>query len=493
MTDAEKAGRLVFPGFKFGVDDPAQALSLVELGVGGFCLYGGEIGELSALAANLQAKAAAPLLFAADYEDGVFSQCRGGTALPSNMGLGASGSEDLAYQKGVITGHEAKAMGVRWVFAPVCDLATLAENPIVNTRAFSSDPRLVTRLARAYIRGLRSAGVLACVKHFPGHGETRQDSHLELPLVKTARAKLFARELIPFKELAQEAGAVMTGHLTVPALVKDKKTPYSLSDDVARTLRGEMGFTGLVTTDALNMQAIAKQYNDLEAAMAALLGGSDIMLVPASPRELVAGLMAAAQEDRALSAAAVRSFNRLEQTQRRTTFNQGPPGSLEVVGCPEHQKAAELMAQSCLAWARRAQILLKSHIRYWEPEADSADDWLGQAFVAELRDNGFSVVAFEPARPNAFRDPLVVGCFLSPRAYSGRIRYSSAEAKAVRAAMKRAAQAVVVSFGSPFVFESLGVPGLCAFSRNEAAQKAAARALSGRIKVTGRMPVKLSL
>ena len=242
MTDAEKAGRLVFPGYKFGVDDPARAHALVELGVGGFCLYGGEIQELASFVSRLQAKAAAPLLLAADYEDGVFSQCRGGTPLPSNMGLGASGSEDLAYQKGEITAIEARAMGVKWVFAPVCDLATLAENPIVNTRAFSPDPRVVTRLARTYLQGLKSQGVLGCLKHFPGHGETRQDSHLELPLVKTARAKMWGRELIPYRELAQEASAVMTGHLAVPAMVRNKKTPYSLSDDVARSLRAEMQF-----------------------------------------------------------------------------------------------------------------------------------------------------------------------------------------------------------------------------------------------------------
>src|SRR5579884_788298 len=175
LSDAEKAVQLISPGFKVGLDDPEEAVALVELGVGGFCLYAGDVESVAELTSRLQQRAKRPLLFNADYEDGLPTHCAGGTPLPANMGLGAADDEALAERKGAITGAEARAIGVHWVLGPVCDLATNPANPIVNVRSFSDDAARVSRLARAYMKGLRSQGVLGCVKHFPGHGETKLD------------------------------------------------------------------------------------------------------------------------------------------------------------------------------------------------------------------------------------------------------------------------------------------------------------------------------
>ncbi|MDD5629561.1 MAG: glycoside hydrolase family 3 N-terminal domain-containing protein, partial [Elusimicrobia bacterium] len=192
MSDGAEsaAAQLVFPGFQFGRDDPRRAVSLVKAGVGGFCLYKGKARQVAAFTARLQALARAPLLFCADYEDGAASHCAGTTALPTNMGIAASGRAELARLKAELTADEALALGVRWVLAPVVDLAVEPDNPIVNVRAFGADPALVTRLARAYLAGLRSRRVLGCLKHFPGHGRTVRDSHLELPLVAAPRGLL---------------------------------------------------------------------------------------------------------------------------------------------------------------------------------------------------------------------------------------------------------------------------------------------------------------
>ena len=496
MTDAEIAVQLVFPGFKCGIDDLDEARLLTELGVGGFCVYGGgDAAELARLTSTLQGAAQRPLLFCADYEDGVHTQCPAGTPLPSNMGLGASGREALAFQKGALTAVESRAVGVPWILAPVCDLATRPENPIVNTRSFGADPALVVRMARAYLKGLRSEGALGCLKHFPGHGETRKDSHLELPDIAADEETLSRRELVPFEALAGEADAVMTGHLTVPALVGDR-TPYSLSADVARTLRGRLRFEGLVSTDALSMQAIASNYDELDAARRALLGGSDILLVPSKALDLSRALIEAVEHEPALAAAARRAFERLEKARAACGLTTARAAARVVdpslVGSSKHRQAAEAMAESCLAWAARPEPLSGS-IRYFEAETDGPEEWFGADFVAELRACGVRVEPMTGTGEPRASDVVVLGVFLSPRAYTGRIAFDEDDAAALRAKLARAARAVIVSFGSPFVFDALGRGGLCAFTRGAPAQRAAARALAGKLEVTGTMPVPLRL
>ena len=486
MTDAEKAVQLVMPGYKFGIDDPDEALMLAEMGVGGFCLYGGLPDEVAAFSAKLQERAPRRLLLNADYEDGVATQCPGGTPLPSNMGLGASNSETLAFEKGEITAAESRAMGVDWVLAPVCDLATAPGNPIVNVRSFGADPGDVARLARAYLRGLRSKGALGCLKHFPGHGETLEDSHLKLPAVRLPKEQLRGRELMPFASLAPDADAVMTGHLLVPALAGED-TPYSISADVAKTLRAELGFTGLVSTDALAMQAIAANFDELDASKRALLGGSDILLVPTDARALIRELGPAVEGDPALAAAVAAAHARLEKALAAVAA-AAKPGPFSEVGGAKHAERAERMAEACLAWAKEPRPALPKSFSYWEPEAETADEWQGQAFVAALRELGHEVTPF---KEGAKADTLVVGAFLSPRAYTGRIQYSDEEKARLKSALSSAGRALIASFGSPFVFPALAADGLCSFSKSEPAQRAMARALAGQLPVKGRMPVPL--
>ncbi|MEK7747236.1 MAG: glycoside hydrolase family 3 N-terminal domain-containing protein, partial [Elusimicrobiota bacterium] len=227
MTDL--SSQLIFPGFRIGRDDPREAEGLVEMGVGGFCVYYGKAAQVAALTRRLQRKARIPLLFCADYEDGTASHVEGGTAFPSNMALGASGREDLAFLKGELTAGEARVLGVRWVFAPVLDLGGRADNPIISVRSFGADPGLVSRMGAAAMRGLREGGALSCAKHFPGHGQTRLDSHLALPRLEASRAALLGRELVPFAATARLADSVMLAHLHVPAVGDEPGLPSSLS------------------------------------------------------------------------------------------------------------------------------------------------------------------------------------------------------------------------------------------------------------------------
>ncbi|MEK7858234.1 MAG: glycoside hydrolase family 3 N-terminal domain-containing protein [Elusimicrobiota bacterium] len=494
MTDdLSQAAELVFPGYSFGLDDPDQAAALVELGVGGFCLYGGAPAEIAAFTAQMQSLAKRPLLFNADYEDGVFSQCPQATPLPSNMGIGASGDESLAERKGALTAKEAKALGVHWVLAPVVDLAVEPDNPIVNVRAFGSDPALVVRLARAYLKGLRSGGVLSCLKHFPGHGRTRQDSHLELARIEGSRADL-AGDMAPFRALAAEADSIMTAHLSVPAYEADGKIPFSLSAAIEPLLRRELAFDGLISTDALNMHAVSKNFPEWEAARRALFGGTDVLLVPADPKKLVYSLLGAVEKDAAVAGLAKAALARIRRAKEKAGLfkDRGlpTPGGLEQVGGAAHRALADVLARGCLAWAKplAAPLAFGAKLRYLEPGL-TPEEWMGQTFVAELKALGAQVLAADGAPgPD---ETLVLGSFVRPRAYTGLICHDPDDAAAAQKLLHGAKQSVLACFGSPFVLDSFrgAQAALCAFSGHEGDQKAAAQALFGKLTVSGRLPV----
>src|SRR5262249_15579207 len=205
----------------------------------------------------------------------------GATRLPRAMAIGATGNDDFAYQAGRIAGEEARAIGVGVNFYPVVDVNNNPRNPIINIRSFGGDPKLVSRMSRAYIRGFQGAGRIATAKHFPGHGDTSTDSHLELPSIDADRSRLDSIELPPFQAAIEEGVAgVMSAHIALPRFEPDGQ-PATLSNKVLTgLLRRDLGFKGLVFTDAMNMRGIAAHYAEGDAATRAFQAGADIILYP---------------------------------------------------------------------------------------------------------------------------------------------------------------------------------------------------------------------
>jgi len=486
-VNSRRLARLIYPGFRFGSSDPGLALKLAELGVGGFCFYGGEAGEVRALSRRLKAASETPLLIASDYENGAGQRARGATDLPSNMAIGASGSEALARRKGEITALEARALGVDWVFAPVLDLATRPDNPIVNVRAYGAEPGLAARLGEAFISGLNSQGALACVKHFPGHGDTSADSHLELPSVAKNLFALEELELRPFRALARRADAVMAAHLLLPEL--DAVNPASLSKEILTgLLRRRLGYAGLIVTDALEMKAVSA---DPAAGVKAFLAGADALLVPDDPFALHAELSLAANDGLVTAAAVDLALARQDALVRKLAPFRSDPAAEDILRCPEHLAFNAGAAPACLAWASPGRFSLKSGdtVGYFEP-GTAREDWKGEAFVAELSRLGVRV---EPYQPGCGMR-LAAGCFSRPRAGSGSINLSDGEWAALEAAIAGAADSALLAFGSPFVLNGLAPSaGLCAFCALEDFQRAAAGVLAGQVKAGGFMPVKVSM
>jgi len=262
---------------------------LQELGVGGVILLGGSAGELALRSRQLQNWAKIPLLLAADLEEGVGQRFSGATAFPPPMALGAIARHDpakaqvYAEQMGAATAQEALAIGLNWVLAPVVDVNNNPDNPVINVRAFGETPQVVSHLATAFLRGAQRYPVLSTAKHFPGHGDTAIDSHLELPVLSHTQVRLNVIELPPFAAvIAAGVDAVMSAHLQISAL--DPHRPVTLSPRIlTQLLRQEMGFQGLIVTDALVMSAIADRYGPNEASVMAVEAGADILLMPVDP------------------------------------------------------------------------------------------------------------------------------------------------------------------------------------------------------------------
>lgn len=262
---------------------------LQELGVGGVILMGGSAGELALRSQQLQDWAKVPLLIAADIEEGVGQRFAGATWFPPPMAIGTVAFEDAgkaqlyAAQMGAITAQEALAIGINWLLAPVVDVNNNPHNPVINVRAFGETPEVVSQLASAFIRGAQDYPVLTTAKHFPGHGDTATDSHLDLPVLPHTPPRLATVELPPFKAaIAAGVDAVMSAHLLIPAW--DEQRPATLSPMVlTELLRGCLGFEGLVVTDALVMGAIANRYGANEAPVMAVEAGADILLMPVNP------------------------------------------------------------------------------------------------------------------------------------------------------------------------------------------------------------------
>ena len=268
--------------------DNRQLKRLLGEGVGGVIVFGGTSCELVQRTKTLRNWAQQTLLLCADIEEGLGQRFKGGTWLAPPLAVGQIHDKDpekarvLAEKYGSCIGFQARACGLNWVLAPVCDINTNPNNPVINMRAWGEDPATVSDLITAFHRGLASQGVLTCAKHFPGHGDSSVDSHLELPILKHDLNRLEEVELLPFQAaIASGADSLMSAHVLLPKI--DSKHPATLSVKIHNLLRESMGFDGLLVTDALVMEAITKTFGGSEAAVMAFAAGADLLMMPENP------------------------------------------------------------------------------------------------------------------------------------------------------------------------------------------------------------------
>ena len=475
---------------------------------------------------RLQASADVPLLVAADFEagagfrvSGVYAlpnmlEMPGATVLPPAMALGAADDEDYAYSAGRITGIEARALGVHITFAPVLDVNNNPANPIINTRSFGEDPERVAALGAAFIRGAHEAGLLATAKHFPGHGDTGTDSHVALPVIPGDRARLDSLELVPFRRaIAEGVDAVMTAHVAAPGILGAGAPPATLSQYfMTDMLRDDLGFDGVLFTDALDMAAIADDYGASEAAIRSLEAGSDVLLMPRDPLRAIAAVVGAVRSGRLTAGRIEASARRVLELKARARLHEGaqidPDAIPRLVGTQWHESFARGVAARSITLVRNEADAVPLDRRGSRSVlsvtfAGANDLAAGRVFNRELG----RAVRVRRARigadthPDTYEsllrrarsvDAVIFSAYVRPGAASD----STDLPEEVRGFFDRLDAAgrtpVLVSFGSPYLLNS--VPDaetyLIAWGGADASQEAAARALLGA-PVSGRLPISL--
>jgi beta-N-acetylhexosaminidase len=434
LSVRDKVGQLVVPWLlgNYAAYDSEEYDTLKvwvdSLGVGGIVISVGPPLEIAAKLNALQQRSEIPLLIGADLEWGSAMRLRGGTAFPMPMAIAATGRTWDAYELGRVTALEARAVGIHMTYSPVADLNNNPANPIINTRAFGEDAARTGELIGAYIRGAREHGLFTTAKHFPGHGDTDLDSHIEVPIVPGCWTRLDTLELEPFRAaIAAGVTAVMTAHVAVPCVTADSAMPATLSAVVmSDVLRDSLGFAGLVVTDALTMGAIVAQYGPGESAVQAFLAGSDLLLIPADPRAAIDAMVAAIDSGRIEMERLDASVRRMLELKRQAGLFRARTVALDsvptVVGRRSFQALAGDMAARSLTLVQagpldtfrqtRGRVTLISYAR----ETNLS---IGNTLAAELRRLGDAVntfrlfpasgpLSYDSARTVMARNPRVI-------------------------------------------------------------------------------------
>lgn len=483
MDIARKIARLIFPHFRFGETKIEEAIKLINLGVGGFCLYGGGVDEVIETIRILRNSSPHPLIFAADYENGVGQWVKGATKLPNNMAICATGCSGFARRKAEITAIECDALGVDWVLAPVADLANNHSNPIVNVRAFSDDPQLVSEFSKEFISGLNSFNIINCIKHFPGHGDTDVDSHLDLPRITKSLEEISKFDLIPFKNLFDVSDSLMVGHLLIEAF--DQQNPASLSKSVISSfLRERLNYNKLVITDALMMKAIR---NEVESGVAAFLAGADILLYPEDPYKLYYAMIDSFNKGIITARMIDLSLARINTIISKRNFSNYRAKDISVVGATEHKKLIIDVSEKCGCVVKDDNLNYKKRVYIFETLSEN--EVKSKFFIERLREIGFEIVDSP-----SFADFTAIVSFSKPKAFSGKINLAQKEREGIDTIISKSNKVVFISFGSPFVLDGYldkVNKAICFFDDFIEFQRVCAEYIGGIRELKGKLPVKI--
>ncbi|MEG4396293.1 glycoside hydrolase family 3 N-terminal domain-containing protein [Microcoleus sp. BROC3] len=500
---------------------------LEKLGVGGVILVGGSAAELAVRSHQLQSWAKFPLLLAADIEEGVGQRFGGATWFGPPMAIAEvarhdSGKADrYAEQMGAVTAIEARAIGLNWVLAPVVDVNNNPDNPVINVRAFGETPEIVGKLAAAFIRGAGEYPVLTTAKHFPGHGDTAVDSHLELPVLPHSPARLAEVELPPFVEaMAAGVDAVMSAHLLIPAW--DAEFPATLSRKILMgKLREELGFEGLIVTDALVMGAIANKYGTNEAAVLAAEAGADVLLMPLDPEGAILAVCEAVTQGRLAISQIKESVKRIWEAKIKVGLSISDPPQTQK-GESKNLQSIESIDLSLLAnpqaRATAADILRDSlkfggnlPLQVSKPPENQllrnlivVDDVLGCEFlgnhtpaIAVPEQFGYKLQLIDD-RTGALADntgaenfsPTLLQIFIRGNCFRGSAGLTKAAQDLFKKLLKTGELQAVLIYGSPYVLEQFlphlppSIPYVFCFGQMPVAQSLALEVLFG-IDATG--------
>ena len=479
--------------------------------------------ELASLFNRLQAVSALPLLTTADFEWGVAMRVAGTTKFPRAMAFGAAGDPQLAYEAGKVVGLESRAIGVHVDFGPVADVNNNPRNPVINIRSFGEDPARVGAMVNGWVTGLQDAGMLATLKHFPGHGDTDVDSHLGLPIITHPRSRLDTVELPPFQGgMAAGAAGVMVAHMEMPAIDPEKRPATFSPVIIGDVLRGQMKFDGLIFTDSMKMAAITKMASPGEAAVLAVKAGVDAILDSPDSAAAAAAIVAAVKDGTIPRAQVERSVRRLLESKARLGLHKTRTVNLEsatlLTGGRKHEAVAQAVSDRAitlikderamvpLATPRTGSVMYLSVLDYpsgWRIAAPS------RTMIPELRARWAATEAFEisdrttPTELEMVRalaakfDAVVAGIYVRASSGSGRLDLAPQLEQFLkdiaRGTERRKQPFVSVLFGNPYT--AMGMPEapavMLTYDFSDASERAAIKALAGEMPIGGKLPIAL--
>ncbi|MDM7924313.1 MAG: glycoside hydrolase family 3 N-terminal domain-containing protein, partial [Pyrinomonadaceae bacterium] len=557
MTVDEKVGQLVHVGInaRFANQDSFFFKDLrrhvVENKIGGIIFFGAPIYETTHIANRMQEAAKIPLLMSLDAETGIGMRFQDATNFPWAMAVTATGNAEFARRMGAITGREARAIGIQHVYAPVLDVNNNADNPVINVRSFGEDPEDVARFGVAFAQGVQSQQVIATAKHFPGHGDTNIDSHRGLPIIDLPRQRLDSLELVPFKRAVEGGiGSIMIAHIALPQIdgevikplkdyqggdaeagaeiVSESATiPATLSEKVQTDiLRKEMGFKGLIVSDAMSMSGLTLYFTQEEAGVRAFLAGTDILEKPENVDAMLKGIKAAVASGRIPMA-------RLDESVRRQLAWKHAVGLTEqkmtpldqidrIVSGPESTKLADEIAEKAITLVRHEAGTLPIKTEGRVAVLGISNGFDGPAtmapFASTLR-QGRTYALHDPDMGRIKRfssaylqetstqeqvdaarkmvaesDTVIVGLY-------GRVRSGAKNsvgipengAAILREALASGKKVIGIAFGNPYILASFPEMKtyIVAYGDMPSLQRAAARSLLGQQDVTGKLPISL--
>ena len=465
---------------------------------------------------QMQRFAKVPLLVSADLERGASMRLNATTVFPHAMAFAAAQDPGAARMEGEVTAREARAVGIHWVFYPVADVNNNPDNPIINIRSFGENPVEVSKYVDAFIEGAHADKknlVLTTAKHFPGHGDTSTDSHMNLATITADRERLNRVEFAPFRSAIEHGvDSIMTAHIAVPAL-DDSGVPATLSPKILTgILREQMGFKGIIVTDALEMGGIAKGYKQGEASVRAIEAGADVLLMPSDPHAAIEGVLAAVKSGRITKQRLDASVARLLTAKLRVGLGTQSTVDLErvseILNSPESNAAAQAVADKAVTVVKGAAqfVPLRDATKTcFLALTEGRTSPQGQAFLAEVRRRvpgahaallDSQMTAEEVAANDQHGlgcDTTVVAAFVSVAAYRGNVALGGVYPGLMERLIGSGKPVVLVSLGNPYLLRNFsGVGGyLTTYSTVPPSEIAAVKVLFGEIAATGKLPVTI--
>jgi len=492
------------------------ALEMVKIhGIGGVVISTGDVEETASMIAELQKNSKIPLLVSADFENGIGMRMKASNTFPHNMALGSTYNPDFAYETGKATAIEALMLGVNINLAPVADVNSNPENPVINLRSFSEDKDVVTEFCLSFVEGSLEGGVVPIAKHFPGHGNTKTDSHIDMPVIKGSKEILMENELKPFISLIEnKVPAIMTGHLNVPAFESDNKIPASLSYNIiTKLLKEQLGFKGLIMTDALDMKAVTNYYSNSEACVMAFKAGNDILLMPPSIRDGITSIYDAVKSGKISEERlneSVKKILTLKRWLKLDTKNYKQETDLpKRIRLEEHYHLSKIIAENSITIVKADKELLpidsSKYLKMFIVDITNRKN-IKDSHFSQIVHESFSVyshisltsesnssdykLALDIAKDSDF---IIVPAYFYIRSGVNGKTVSDVQFNFFRDFLALGKKVLIISFESPYLLSNFPDADnyICAFSDSKASQRAVLNVLNGTLVAKGKLPVSI--